>query len=105
MSVKLHAVIIFFSPCFGLCVAGVSDRTHDPLNTRCAQRQPAVRSDAAGTILEESLIHERKAQEEVMWLMRVKVLDAVQWCSVALALHPLHCDLVPLLHVLASLPL
>lgn len=55
--------------------------------------------------VQESLVHESRAQQEMVWLLSMRVLDALQWCRVALALHPLHCDLEPLLHVLASLPL
>lgn len=55
--------------------------------------------------LEESLMHERRAQQELVWLMSTRILDAVQWVAVSVALHPMHCDLEPLLQVIASLPL
>ena len=55
--------------------------------------------------LEESLMHERRAQQELVWLMSTRVLDAVQWVAVSATLHPMHCDLEPLLQVIASLPL
>ena len=54
--------------------------------------------------LEESLMHERRAQQELVYVVSARVLDAVQWCAVAAALHPLHCDLEPLLCAIAQLP-
>ena len=47
--------------------------------------------------LEANLMHERRAQQELVYLVSARVLDAVQWCTVAASLHPLHCDLEPLL--------
>ena len=55
--------------------------------------------------LEASLLHERRAQQELVYLTSMRVLDAVQWCTVAAALHPLHCDLEPLLKAIVQLPL
>ena len=54
--------------------------------------------------LEVSLMHERRAQQDLVYLMSACVLDAVQWCKVAAALYPLHCDLEPLLCTIAALP-
>lgn len=54
--------------------------------------------------LEASFMHERRAQQEVVHLMSTQVLDAVQWCTVAANLYPLHCDLEPFLQVIAELP-
>ena len=53
--------------------------------------------------LEVSLQDERRAQQEMVYLMSARVLDAVQWCTVAAALYPLHCDLEPLLCTIAAL--
>ena len=55
--------------------------------------------------LEASLLHERRAQQELVYLISTRVLDAVQWCTVAATLHPLHCDLEPLLKTIVGLPL
>ena len=55
--------------------------------------------------LEAIQLRERRAQQELVYLISTRVLDAVQWCTVAAALHPLHCDLEPLLKTIAGLPL
>ena len=55
-------------------------------------------------ILELSLQHERRAQQELVYLMSTRVLDAPQWCTVAAALYPLHFDLEPLLGAIVALP-
>ena len=53
--------------------------------------------------LEVSLLDERRAEQELVYLMSACVLDAVQWCTVAAALYPLHCDLEPLLCTIVAL--
>ena len=50
-------------------------------------------------------MHERRAQQELVYLMSARVLDPVQWCTVVVSLHPLHCDLEPLLKAIVGLPL
>ena len=53
--------------------------------------------------LELNLLHERRAQQELVYLMSARVLDAAQWCTVTAALYPLHCDLEPLLRAVVAL--
>ena len=55
--------------------------------------------------LEANLMHERRAQQELVYRMSVHVLDAAQWCTLAASLHPLHCNLESLLGLIASVPI
>ena len=53
--------------------------------------------------LEVSLLQERRAQQELVYFMSARVLDAAQWCTVTAALYPLHFDLEPLLRAIVAL--
>ena len=79
---------------------------HEPLPTTADMAETAVPGQALRLLraLEESLMHECRAQQELVYVVSARVLDAVQWCAVAAALHPLHCDLEPLLCAILQLP-
>ena len=55
--------------------------------------------------LEDNVAPAQRAHLKLVHDMSRRVLDPLQWCRAAAALHPLHCNLEPLLRTLASLPL
>ena len=55
--------------------------------------------------LHENLGNEHSAHLKLVHGMSRCVLDPLQWCRAASALHPQHCNLEPHLRILASLDL
>ena len=85
------------------CLAGAAGYITDIRDDLRPREVPAATARVLHA-LELSTMHERRAQQELVYVVSARVLDAVQWCAVAAALHPLHCDLEPLLCAIAQLP-